>query len=408
MKNKDRAEQYLQEIQNQINQIECQMLEGMDMKRYRSQEGFSQGQLYEYAGSLDNVTTITFRPGSESQDVYGESLTVVFVYTQKERLALEADKSALNDIPKVKAKELLSEISEVLRDQLVKEGLLVKDIVEMIVMPRRDIQNTFASEELRTPNVMNIPFEAVGDGKDIYWMYSSLCRFLEDGIELTPEEHSEYLAYKLVIEPEELTCGERKEIFNEDGAIENREVGYFYLMWKADAHRLKGSDEIMLEQLVENRFINRFQIADKELRSMGLRFDELAKRYPEKARLLLLKILDFHECRYNSVGKYLMYLSYNSFLHIYLRHVSELSVENQFSERSKFQLAEKDLDATMRKVLGSINDEYQAYKEIHPNNRFFRKGSMAYYFNGDYYDIDILPDGQIGTFYKRIERTSQE
>ena len=122
----------------------------------------------------------------------------------------------------------------------------------------------------------------------------------------------------------------------------------------------------------------------------------------------MLKILDFHECRYNSVGKYLMYLSYNSFLHIYLRHVSELSVENQFSERSKFQLAEKDLDATMRKVLGSINDEYQAYKEIHPNNRFFRKGSKAYYFNGDYYDIDILPDGQIGTFYKRIERTSQE
>ena len=153
MKNKDSAEQFLQEIQNQI---ECQMLEGMGMKRYRSQEGFSQDQLYEYAGSLDNVTTITFRPGSESQDVYGKSLTVVFVYTQKERLALEADKSALNDIPKVKVKELLSEISEVLRDQLVKEGLLVKDIVEMIVMPRRDIQNTFASEELRTPNVMNI------------------------------------------------------------------------------------------------------------------------------------------------------------------------------------------------------------------------------------------------------------
>ena len=29
--------------------------------------------------------------------------------------------------------------------------------------------------------------------------------------------------------------------------------------------------------------------------------------------------------------------------------------------------------------------------------------ALAYYYNGDYYDIDILPDGQIGSFYKRID-----
>ena len=84
--------------------------------------------------------------------------------------------------------------------------------------------------------------------------------------------------------------------------------------------------------------------------------------------------------------------------------VKELAVENQFGERSKFQLAEKDLKATMDIVLGSLNDEYQTYKEEHPNNRFFRKGNMAYYYNGDYYDVDILPDGQIGSFYKRIDK----
>ncbi len=55
-------------------------------------------------------------------------------------------------------------------------------------------------------------------------------------------------------------------------------------------------------------------------------------------------------------------------------------------------------------VLGALNDEYQKYKDEHPNNRFFRKGSKAYYYNGDYYDVDILPDGQIGSFYKRIDK----
>ena len=47
-------------------------------------------------------------------------------------------------------------------------------------------------------------------------------------------------------------------------------------------------------------------------------------------------------------------MSFESFLHIYLRHVKELAVENQFGERSKFQMAEKDLKATMDIVLEKI------------------------------------------------------
>ena len=158
-----------------------------------------------------------------------------------------------------------------------------------------------------------------------------------------------------------------------------------------------------LIQLSQNRIANRFELADKELQSMGLSFDKLAKIYPGKATLLFSKIVNFHERRYNVTGKHLLYLNFESFLHIYLRHVKELTIENQFSERSKFQLDEKDLEATMNIVLGALNDEYQAYKDEHPNNRFFRKGNMAYYYNGDYYDVDILPNGQIGSFYKRID-----
>ncbi len=58
----------------------------------------------------------------------------------------------------------------------------------------------------------------------------------------------------------------------------------------------------------------------------------------------------------------------------------------------------------MNIVLHALNNKYQEYKDKNPNNRFFCKGSMAYYCNGDYYDVDILPDGQIGTFYKRIDK----
>lgn len=56
---------------------------------------------------------------------------------------------------------------------------------------------------------MEIPFEAEGNGEDIYWMYGALVQYINDGITLSPEEHNQYLAYKIILEPENLTEDER-------------------------------------------------------------------------------------------------------------------------------------------------------------------------------------------------------
>lgn len=395
------TEKFLFLQKQHIDFLESQMAERCGMKLYKSADGFTQEEIYEYAGAKDCVATLTLN--QESAKLYGESLTVVFVYYQKERIALEKDRTALNDISNVKAKELLGKLDGSLYDQLLKNGILAKDIVEMLVGPDSEENNTYASPLLRKPKVLEIPIEGEDNGKDIYFMYGTLCHFIADGIGLTPEEHNEYLAYKIVLEHEKLTDKEREEIFDKNGAIVNQEVGYFWLLWKKKAGKLTEKNKTDLMHLSQNRIANRFGLADKELQNMGLSFEKLAKTYPEKAALLFSKIVNFHEYRYNVVGKHLLYMSFESFLHIYLRHVKELTVENQFGERSKFQLAEKDLKASMDIVLGALNDEYQTYKGEHPNSRFFRKGNMAYYYNGDYYDVDILPDGQIGSFYKRID-----
>lgn len=400
--NKTTSEKLLSFQKQQIDLLENQMEERCGMKLYKSANGFTQKEIYEYAGANDCVATLTL--SQESAKVFGESLTVVFVYYQKDRMALEKDKMALNDISNVKAKELLGELDEILYAQLLKDGIPTKDIVEMLVGQATEENNTYASSLLRKPKVLEIPIEGEDNGNDIFFMYGALCHFIADGIELTPEEHNEYLAYKIVLEHDKLTENERAEIFDENGTIINQEVGYFWLLWKKQTGKMTEKNEVDLKKLSQNRIAKRFELADKELQSMGLSFEKLVKKYPKKAALLYTKIVSFHESRYNVVGKHLMYMSFESFLHIYLRHVKELAVENQFGERSKFQLAEKDLKATMDIVLGALNDEYQAYKDEHPSNRFFRKGNMAYYYNGDYYDVDILPNGQIGSFYKRIDK----
>ena len=229
------TEKYLSFLKQQKDFLESQMAARFGMKLYKSADGFTQEEIYEYAGAKDCVTTLTLR--QEAAKVYGESLTVVFFYYQKDRITLEKDKTALNDISNVKVKELLGELDESLQAQLLKDGIPTKDIVEMLVGPAEDENNTYASSLLRKPKVLEIPFEGKGNGDDIFLMYGALCHFIANGIELTPEEHNKYLAYKIVLEREKLTEKEKVEIFDENGTIINQEVYYFLLLWKKGCHR---------------------------------------------------------------------------------------------------------------------------------------------------------------------------
>lgn len=120
------AEEILSLLKQQKDFLESQMAERCGMKLYKSADGFTQEEIYEYAGAKDCVATLTLN--QESAKLYGESLTVVFVYYQKERIALEKDRMALNDISNVKAKELLGKLDGSLYDQLLKDGIPTKDI----------------------------------------------------------------------------------------------------------------------------------------------------------------------------------------------------------------------------------------------------------------------------------------
>ena len=390
----DKKEKIFKALQMEIESFEKRTLEQLGMCLYKSAEGFTQEQIYEYAGAEDRVATLRFRPNSESANLYGSPLTVVFVYTIKERNAFENDITSLNSIKNVKAKNLVKELDETLCAKLLNEGIPTSDIIKMTVGPATESNNTFSSKELRTTNVLSIPFQGCANGKDIFWMYGYLCRIIADKIAITPDERARYLAYKIILEPQKLSDTEKNE-------ISNQEVVYYILTWMETANRLTEMEKNCLIQLRTNRVNKRLELVEKELQKMGLTLAKLSEKYPKKTRLLLEKVINFSEKRYNLAGKHLLYMSFESFLHIYLRHVKELTVDNQFSERSKFQLAEKDIEATMDIVLHAINDEYQKCKEANPSKDFYRKGSKAYYYNGDYYDIYIKPDGQISTFYKK-------
>lgn len=332
--------------------------------------------------------------------MYGEKLTVCFEYTLKERQALEGNKNSLNDELYVKAKDLLCELGEDERNRLVTKGILLEDIVEMVVSPNINEHNTFTSNDKRDIKTLNVEMSTSSNGGDIAWMYGFLKKMKDNGVALTPDEIADYLAYKMILDRANLTEEEKCRIFDEEGAIKDNDVSLAYLLWKEQADLLKDNDVENLNELRKIQFHERFYKTEKELEKMGLSWKKLAQYSVNKASLLFKKVVGFHEIRYNVTGKHLLYCNFDSFLHVYLRHVEDLKVSNQFENRDKFQLHEEDVMTVMGHVMRALNDEYQKYKNEHPNGRFYRAGKMAYYYNGDYYNVYVNPDGSISTFYK--------
>lgn len=388
-------------LQTLIDQVEKQMAAVVGMNLYKQAEGFTQEQLYLYGGREDSVFTVTLREDSESFKKYGAEITVCFVYTRDERKALEKDSSALNDIPTAKVKLLVPygrEYEETAKE-LLKLGVDTKDITQALVLPPFDKNNTFTSKEKRTTKVLEIPFQAQGKGRDIGWMYGFLKRQKEGKVGLMPEDEASYLAYKSILEPELLSEEEKHSIYDRDG-IMNDMVLWHYLLWKQDAEIITEEENEVLGKLKKKRFDERMALLEKALKDQGLSLTKIRTDYPKQAALILSKVITFNDKSFNSSGRFPLYMNFETLLHIYLRHTDEMNIGGQFADRDKFQLVEKDIITVMNIVMRDLNDEYQAFKENNPEGRFFRSGKMAYYYNGDYYHVNVNSDGSISTFYK--------
>ena len=104
-------EELLSYLQQMIDAAEKRMAEMCGMQLYKKQEGFTQEDIYTLCGRDDAVATITLNPESEGYSTFGDDVTVSFVYTPKERKALEEDSSSMNGVPCVSKYCLVSRVA---------------------------------------------------------------------------------------------------------------------------------------------------------------------------------------------------------------------------------------------------------------------------------------------------------
>lgn len=281
--------------------FEKAILSKLGLIRYKSEVGFTQEQIYNYGGRTDSVFSLVLRNGSESYNKFGEELTIKFYYSLKERQKLEKDRTSLNLKPNIQAILLVPFDDEDLKIQLRNEGIIVKDIIEIIVSPSSSETNTFPSKEKRQLKILEIPFEAEGAGKDIGWMYGFLKKLSMSNIALMPEDKAQYLAYKIILEPEELTENEKNDIFDKDGKICNNSIAYYWLLWKKSAGKINKEQIENLKRIDEIRFLERITSLDKCLNDLGSNVSKFAKEYPHQMAFLYNKILKFRDKNFNFI-----------------------------------------------------------------------------------------------------------
>ena len=389
-----------EDLKSRIEEAERKMAASIGASMYTSEDGFTQDQLYTYGGRYDSVFNITLKYGSNSYQKYGDMITLCFVYTLKERNALEKNVYALNEKPFANAMLLDTEHDKKVAEILLKEGINPHDFLSILVLPATSENNTFNSKAKRTPDILEIPYDSDNIINDNRLIYGLLKRQKANGVGLMPSSEAEYLAYKLLCEPEKLTNEEKSNIFNDKGQICNKSVAYYYLLGREKEGILSKNEKEILDISKENRYHERIDMLRNTLDEMGLKLETIVKNYPKQVGLLVEKTIDFHDMSFNFTGKFPLYLDFKGFLHIYIRHTEGTNISSQFANRDKFQLEEKDIFVVMDIVLNALNDEYQRFKENNPDKIFYRTGDMAYYYNGDYYNVAINPDGSLNTFYK--------
>jgi hypothetical protein len=363
-------------------------------------------EIYCLVGKDDKTASLSLNQSSEAFNEYGSFITVVFIYTQKERekMDLKIKATPFSCSGKVRAKYLGIDLEDEKVNKLKVEGIDSNDILEInyLIQPNK---NTFHSKEKRALQKLEIKINQLPKGRDLGWIYGFHRKLVTDDTGLSPNERHFYLAGKYFYEPDEISKLEEVEIFPQGGKMKE-DIEWEYLTIKCLREELDETEKRRLVELFNKKKEKSIDILDKYLKHAGSSLKKLVKENIDQAVKMYGQVMDYREKRLNVGGRIPIYIDLDSYLHIYMRHVEEMQVNKHFEHKDNFQWEEQDVAVVMGKIIQELNDEIQKHFKEKSGQRYSRYGGQSMYFQGDYYTFHIEPDGRVSTFHKNRKEFS--
>jgi len=358
--------------------------------------------IFELVGKNDKVSVLNFYEGSNAFNTYGESITVVFDYSQDERdkweARLVAGEKEDGATGIVKARYLGIDLSEDLKRKLLEIGFDSNEILTLFPSPRPS-ENQYLSKGKRSMVKSNIKTVQEPRGEDIDWMCVFNRRMVEEGVGLPPQSMHFYYACKIYYVWDEITAEDRAKMYDADGNLKS-EIEFEFLIIKYQREEITQDEKLKASELLQRHKRQCVAVLEKYLQDAGTSLKKLAQKDANLAVELISRVVDFKQRHLNVRGRIPIYLDLDSYLHTYLRHVEEFQVSSHFANKDNFQWFEDDVLSVLGKVVLAINDNAQAYWEKNPGKAYSRHGKDKVYFEGDYYTVQIDGTGRISTLHK--------
>lgn len=362
---------------------------------------YSIEKTFKEFGQFDKIVTISFFTDSSSHSEYPDLMTGTFYYSPREIAELEDRIHETNNSNGfVKFKEILNEVNDEQKTNLIRIGINCEDISSIFFLPEYNQENKFQSKQIRKlpkPNIIEIDID--DSFKYDSFFINSHERKIADGCKLTPAEEAEYLGISLNFDARDIESINNSEyIDNETGKLKISIKKYF--LKSRLRHKQANDEEIEELKEIENQeLVHKILVLRKEITRAGIGNDNFDKIKPQIEQIIPF-LLEFNEKRLTH-GKFPVWLSYERFLHIFLEHVNETNLGGNFEDKTKFQYLIDDIFRLTEIVLDSIEKDIQKHFIERPDKNYKRHGEMAVYYNGDFYVIAINPSGLLMTFYKR-------
>lgn len=362
---------------------------------------FSVEELYSMYGQYENrFISIEFHKFSESAKKYGRNIRGCIYYPKYEREELEAVTNS-EEIPRTNGMVKLEvsediELSDELKQELKDNGFQSGDVYQILSLNLPSIKSYGFEGQKEIPHTIDIEFDPTG--LDPYLLSRNLyIERLKRGGTLTDFEWNELAGYTCYYEPKAIDSISEK-IFDENGSV-YPDVRISELTVKYHHIDIEAEDIVEFNELLKQRRLKREEILKREIsRSTTKKLEDFETEFPEIYDELIKSTVAFRPESieyYNSFTP--IYLDYERFVHIYLRHCSELGIEGKFEGKTKFQYSPKDIRRVLKivveKLLPEINKALSEGKDYRAN------GAKVLYYNGNHYNIHVSKEGRILAFH---------
>jgi hypothetical protein len=363
--------------------------------------------MFELVGRDHFVCTFVFREGTNGFKEYGRSVTGTVVYSPKQSAILDGSTAAatIEDADVLRIRCLQPYLDQKALDELKYGGVSLSDVEEISYIPflRPSKSNTDGTKE-----VPGIIYVELGDTSSVnvdvlFWHLATMKN--SSGTELIPYEKERLIGITLGINDGRIALKTLKQLgFDVTQASGNAEIAYHTLVTLQRRGTLTDAQAESLRGISAIRQMKRLQALLSEIKRSGVNSSSL-KNELSAVRAIQVSMETF-ESHVLINGKKQVYWDLEGYLHIAMRHVREMQL-GCFRGKTPFPYRAADLETLVEQVLGQIDGEiHQHFAKPPPITSFGRHGKVAVYFNGDYFNVKIDPDGRLVSFHVTAQRIS--